>query len=304
MLRLGTRGSSLARWQAAWVASRLRELGVEVELVPITTAGDRLQSASEASEGQGIFTKEIQRALLDGRIDLAVHSLKDLPTDTVEGLALAAVPERGPTGDALVCREKVSLDNLPLGTRIGTSSLRRRSQLLHARRDLVIVEIRGNVDSRLIKLDRGEVDALVLAEAGLRRLDLADRIAEVLPSDKLLPAVGQGALAIETRSDDRRARDLTGRLNHPPTWAAVLCERAMLATLQGGCLAPIAGLAITDSNQLSLTGRVLSRDGVQRIETTQRSASDDAVGVGTRVAESLLRQGAGELIASSRRLSE
>ncbi len=300
MLRLGTRKSALARWQAEWVAARLRELGVDVELVPITTAGDRQQEFSQAIEGQGVFTKEIERALLDDRIDLAVHSLKDLPTGVVDGLTLAAVPERGPTADALLCRRHASLDELPLGARIGTSSLRRRAQLLHMRRDLAIMDIRGNVDSRLAKLERGDFDAIILAEAGLRRLGLDDRITEVLPLENVLPAVGQGALAIETRSDDAATRNAVGPLNHPPTLAAVLCERAMLSRLQGGCLAPIAGLARAAGNELSLTGRVIGHDGLRMLEESGRGALSDAELLGTHVAEALLNRGAGELIAASR----
>ena len=197
-LRIGTRATALARWQAEWIARQLGERGVEVELVPISTTGDQQHGTIESIGGQGIFTKEIQRALLEGRIDLAVHSLKDLPTDVVPGLCVTAVPERAAVGDVLVCRKWASLDELPQRATLGTGSLRRRAQLLHVRPDLQIRDIRGNVDTRLRKLDQGEYDAIVLAEAGLRRLGLADRITQVLPLTLLLPAVGQGALAVET----------------------------------------------------------------------------------------------------------
>ena len=201
-LRLGTRGSALARWQAEWVATRLKELGFEVELTPISTTGDRRHEAIETIGREGIFTKEIQLALLDGRVDLAVHSLKDLPTVAAPGLCLAAVPERSPVADALVSARGEPLEELPNGAVIGTGSLRRRAQLLHHRRDLKMKDIRGNVDTRLQKLRQGGYDALVLAEAGLRRLNFADRITQILPLKIMLPAVGQGALGLETREED------------------------------------------------------------------------------------------------------
>lgn len=305
-LRLGTRASALARWQAEWVAARLEGLGVEVELVPIATSGDRQQRGPiRTVGGQGIFTKEIQRALMDDRIDLAVHSLKDLPTLQPAGLCLAAVPERAPAGDVLVCPERASgqhgsLESLAERAVVGTGSLRRRSQLLHVRPDLRAKDIRGNVETRLRKLDAGNYDALVLAEAGLRRLGLAGRITQVLPYSVILPAVGQGALGLETRSDDRAARAASERLDHPPTHAAVLAERAMLATLQGGCLAAIAAWGRVEDQVLVLSGRVLSPDGAQRIETTLSGDPAAAEQLGGQVAEELIAQGAAELIQAAR----
>jgi hydroxymethylbilane synthase len=299
-LRLGTRASLLAQWQAQWVAARLRELGVEVDLVPISTSGDRNQAPIGAGEGRGLFTKELQRELSACRIDLAVHSLKDLPTDEVPGLALAAVPERAPAGDALVAVKYRAIDELPRGAVVGTGSLRRRAQLLHVRGDLRVQDIRGNVDTRLRKLDAGQYEAILLAEAGLRRLGMADRIAQALPMSVMLPAVGQGALGLETRSDDAAARQALAPLDHAPTHSAVLAERALLAALQGGCLAPIAAYGRTEGDRLELIGRVLSADGVRKIEAQRTAMPAEAVELGRRVAEDLLAQGAAALIAAAR----
>ncbi len=206
-LRLGTRASLLAQWQANWVTAELRQRGFEVELVPITTSGDQQQTASGPIAGTGIFTKEIQRELLDERIDLAVHSLKDLPTETVPGLALAAVPQRAPVADALVCDRFDCLELLPPGAVVGTGSLRRRAQLLNYRPDLEMRDIRGNVDTRLRKLHEGHYEAIILAQAGLERLALAKHITQVLPLSLMLPAVGQGALGIEARAHDTATRE-------------------------------------------------------------------------------------------------
>jgi len=302
-LRLGTRASALARWQADWVGARLEELGVEVLLVPVTTQGDRQQRGSVAAiGGQGVFTKEIQQALLDDRIDLAVHSLKDLPTEPVDGLSLAAVPERASPGDVLVCPEHATLDELPEGAVVGTGSLRRRAQILHVRPDLRIQDVRGNVDTRLRKLDAGDYDAVVLAEAGLRRLGLAERITQVLPTAILLPAVGQGALGLETRRDDGATRAVVGQLDHGPTHAAVLAERAMLAALEGGCLAPIAAWGRPEGDVLELTGRVLHPDGTRKIEATLTGRLDEPTELGDRVAAELAGQGAAELIRAGREM--
>lgn len=299
-LRLGTRSSPLARWQAEWVAARLAEQGTAVELVPITTQGDVKTGPLGQIGGQGVFTKEIQRALLEGQIDLAVHSLKDLPTAEVEGLSLAAVPPRESTADVLVSAKASSLEDLPHGARVGTGSLRRKAQLLHVRPDLVVLEIRGNVETRLRKLDDGEYDAIVLAEAGLKRLGFADRIAAVLPRVIMLPAVGQGALGIETRSDDERTRKLLAPLDDIATHAAVTAERSMLAALRGGCLAPVGAAGLVEGSALSLDGVVLSGDGRQRITAAAAGRIEDAVAIGQQAADLLLAQGAAEMIAESR----
>ncbi len=299
-IRLGTRSSALARWQADWVTGELQRRGVDVELVLIATSGDRQQGPIEAIGGQGVFTKEIQRALLDGRVDLAVHSLKDLPTDEVAGLCLAVVPPRAAVADALICRAHGSLDELPEGAVVGTGSLRRRSQLLHVRGDLQMKDLRGNVDTRLGKLASGDYDAVILAEAGLQRLGHADRITQRLPMSVMLPAVGQGALGLETRSDDRATIDWLSKLDHPPTHQAVVAERSLLSALQGGCLAPIAALGRVEGSQLQLAGRVLSLDGKQRLEAEDTAAASEAVQLGNRLADDLLSQGAGELVRQSR----
>ncbi|MCE9548051.1 MAG: hydroxymethylbilane synthase [Planctomycetia bacterium] len=301
-LRLGTRGSALARWQADWVSGELSRLGHTVTLVPIVTAGDREQGQPiQTLPGIGAFTKEIQRALLDGRIDLAVHSLKDLPTETVAGLALAAVPERESVADVLLSRDGQILDMLPAGARVGTGSLRRRTQLLHLRPDLSMHDIRGNVDTRLRKLDEGEFDAIILAEAGLKRLGLANRITQVLAQSKMLPAVGQGALAIETRADDVAAQAAVAPLEHPACRAAVVAERSLLAALDGGCLAPVGAWGrLNNAGQLLLDAVVLSADGTRRLFAAGQDNASAAFQLGQRVADDLLRQGAGELIRQAR----
>ncbi len=299
-LRLGTRGSPLAKWQAEWVAARLRERGTQVELVLITTTGDITDRSLSTVGGQGLFTKEIQRALLDHRIDLAVHSLKDLPTDPIAGLTLAATPPRENPGDALVTPRAATLDELPFGARVGTGSRRRQSQLLHLRPDLHVSDIRGNVDTRLRKLDQGEYDALVLAEAGLRRLDLAHRITQVLPPAMMLPAVGQGALGLETRVDDAQTRTAVEPLNDVPTYAAVTAERALLAHLRGGCMAPIAAWARMAGPALRLSAAVLSVDGRRKVSVSLAADPGDPQSLGRIAADELLALGAGELIASAR----
>ena len=299
-LRLGTRASPLARWQADWVASELRKRGVEVELVLISTQGDVKTGPLGQIGGQGLFTKEIQRALLEGQIDLAVHSLKDLPTAHVEGLALAAVPKRESINDAFVCGTVKSIAELPQNARIGTGSLRRRAQLLHLRPDLQMLEIRGNVDTRLRKLDAGEYDALVLAQAGLHRLGLDARIASIIPLTTMLPAVGQGALGIEARDDDAVTRELLAPLSHEATHRAVIAERSLLASLRGGCLAPVGAWGRVDGGLLLLDGVVLSGDGQKKISASASRPPSAAGDLGCDVAEQLLAQGAEGLIAASR----
>jgi hydroxymethylbilane synthase len=299
-LRIGTRGSMLARWQAEWVAERLRERGHGVEIVEIATRGDAERASPIGDIGTGVFTKEIQRALLAGEVDLAVHSLKDLPTEPVDGLQLAAVPPRASAADVLVARAAGSLDELPQRAGVGTGSIRRQAQLRHARPDLRIDGVRGNVDTRLAKLDAGEFDALVLAEAGLTRLGLADRIAQVLPFDVMLPAVGQGALGIECRADDAATSAALAALDDADSRAAVLAERALLAHLRGGCLAPVAAYGRIANGRLHLSAAVLSVDGAQRLSETDTSEPAEADALGRRVAERLLARGAAELIAGAR----
>jgi hydroxymethylbilane synthase len=323
-LRLGTRGSQLARWQADWVAGELRKFGHAIELIEIATHGDVDRARSIEQIGtQGVFTRAIQHALLSDDVDLAVHSLKDLPTDPVVGLVLAAVPQRESPADVLVGARGASseerrvsglpaqrdahssllaphLSLLPPAARIGTGSLRRQAQLRHSRPDLLITEVRGNVDTRLRKLDEGQFDAIVLAEAGLRRLGLQDRIRHVLPFDVMLPAVGQGALGIECRADDDATRTALSLLNDAATQAAVSAERALLHHLRGGCMAPVGALGLPEGSHLRLQAVVLSADGARRLAASDSAPSDGAETLGRRVAESLIKQGAAELIAETR----
>jgi hydroxymethylbilane synthase len=298
-IRLGTRGSALALWQAHFVAGRLREVapGIAIELVEIETSGDVIRDAPLAQiGGQGVFTKEIQRALQQGQVDVAVHSLKDLPTLAVENLVLAAVPPRGPTGDAFVSRKYTSFDALPKGGTVATSSQRRRSQILHRRPDLNLVEIRGNVDTRLRKLVEQDLDAIILAEAGLIRLGRADEITHVLDSIWMLPAVGQGALGLECRADDADTGKLLANLNDPPTHHCVLAERAFLRGLGGGCQVPIGAATTVRGDQLWLRGVVLSPDGRQRVEASRHGHLTDAEKSGSELANDLLKRGATELL--------
>lgn len=299
-LRLGTRASPLARWQADWVAARLGEHGVAVELVPITTQGDVKTEPLGQIGGQGLFTKELQRAILAGQIDLAVHSLKDLPTVSVAGLTIAAVPERETVHDMLVSRVARRIEDLPAAARVGTGSLRRKAQLLHLRPDLVVSDIRGNVETRLKKLEAGEFDAIILAEAGLKRLDIARDIAHLIPPRVMLSAVGQGALGIEARSDDGRTLSLLAPLDDSESHQAVTAERSLLFTLRAGCLAPVGAWARVARNRLELKAVVLSPDGAQRIVASGDGEPMAAQDLGRQVAEQLLSQGASDLIAGTK----
>jgi hydroxymethylbilane synthase len=301
-LRIGTRSSALARWQADWVAAQLKALAVDVELVHITTRGDQQQEPIGAASSPGLFTKEIQRALLDGRIDVAVHSLKDLPTDVPPGLCLAAIPPRASVADAMVAPTWGDWSKLPRGARVATGSLRRRAQLLYARCDLVMCDIRGNIDTRLRKIEEGQFDAVILAEAGLRRLGLDRQITQILPMSLLLPAVGQGALGIEARADDQAARQCLEALDHTPSRVGVTAERALLAALHGGCLAPIAGWGRIEAERLVLTGRVLSSDGSRRLEATLSDVPAESESLGRKVAAVLAEAGAEEFIQAAREL--
>ena len=265
LIRLGTRQSALALWQADYVSNSLRSLGHEVQLIRITTSGDISTTPLGESGGQGVFTKEIQRALLDNRCDLAVHSLKDLPTEIIPELTLVAVPPREDTADCLISKD-LHLADLPIGASIGTGSPRRKASLLHIRPDLLVKDIRGNVDSRLRKQDRGEYDAIILAFAGLYRLGLQDRITQKFSSDEMLPAVGQAALGLETRIDDKDTIQAVKQLDHAISHAAVLAERTLLRAMRAGCLAPLACNAIVQEDSLHLLARVFSSDGKKRIE--------------------------------------
>ncbi len=298
-LRLGTRRSPLALWQARHVEAKLLPLvdPVPIELVLIDTHGDRDQASALSNMGGfGVFTKAIQDALLDRRADVAVHSLKDLPTIPTVGLELAAVPPRGPTGDAFVSVKWTQFDDLPAGATVGTSSLRRRAQLLNRRPDLRLVELRGNVDTRLRKLTEQNLDAIILAEAGLSRLGLESHITEVLDSEWMLPAVGQGAIGLECRTDDEFARETVGGVSDHDTLARVTAERAMLAALGGGCLVPIGATSSVERGVLTVRGAVLNRDGTRRVVATHRGSSAAPLAVGQELAAMLLAEGAGDVL--------
>lgn len=300
VLRLGTRGSTLAQWQAKWVATELRHAGFEVDIVLIRTQGDARSGPIGELGGQGVFTKEIQRALLDHRIDVAVHSLKDLPTEPVQGLEIVAVPPRESAGDALVSRDRVAFDQLPTGAVVGTGSMRRQAQLLHARGDLTVRGIRGNVETRLRHLDDGAYDALVMAEAGLKRLALSHRVTDVLPKSWMLPAIGQGALAVETRAGDQRTREKVACLDDSDTHSCVMAERVLLASLHGGCLAPVGAWGRVKEGQLFLDASVLHPQGTTRLSGHVVGLPEQSEEVGRKAADQLLSQGAGDLIAAAR----
>lgn len=297
MIRLGTRASALALAQAAEVAGALRRLGAQVDVVPMRTEGDRRLEARLADVGgKGLFVREIEEALRGGTIDAAVHSLKDLPADLPPGLVLAAYPEREDARDVLLTREGGGLEALGSGAVVGTSSPRRRALLLAVRPDLAVAPIRGNVDTRIRKLEAGDFDAVILAAAGLRRLGLTPLHAEPLAADVFVPAVGQGILAVEVRQDDRTVRALVGALDHVPTRACALGERAYLGRLGGSCNTAMAAHAVVDGARsparLRMTGVVASEDGGRLLRATATGDAADAEAVGCGLAEALLRQGA------------
>ncbi len=299
-LRIGTRGSPLALWQANYVADRLRPLAAPrpVELILIETSGDMVRDLPLSQiGGDGVFTKEIQRALLMDVVDVAVHSLKDLPTTPVAGLTLGAVPVRGPTGDVFVSRRHGRFDDLPQGAVVATSSLRRRGQALHRRPDLKLTTIRGNVETRLRKLDEQNLDAIILAQAGLERLGLAAHITELLDPSWMFPAVGQGALGLECRADDAAVLAVLGPLNDGPTRAAVLAERALLRGLGGGCLVPIGARAVVERDRLTLWAVVLAPDGSRREADEAEGPATEAETIGKTLADRMLAHGARELLA-------
>jgi hydroxymethylbilane synthase len=293
MLVIASRGSQLALWQARWVQARLAEVHLESRIEVIKTMGDKITDVPLAKVGtKGLFTKEIEEALLDGRADLAVHSLKDLPTDLPAGLVLAAVPPREDPRDAILGRR---LTDLKAGAKVGTSSLRRESQLRHKRPDLAVESLRGNLDTRLRKLQEGRYDAIVLAAAGLNRLGWQRHIAEILPSEVMCPAIGQGALALETR-ESGPGRDACAQFDHPDTRAAVTAERAVLATLGGGCQVPIGANAVIRESRLHLRAIVAAPDGSQLVSAESRESPDQAESQGRALANELLRKGARQIL--------
>ncbi len=297
-LRLGTRGSKLALWQAEWIAGRLHAIGVEAEISIISTSGDNTMRPLSQIGGQGAFVKEIQRALIEERIDLAVHSLKDLPTDQPRELTLAAIPPRESNRDVLLSTRYGSLKDFSSGATIATGSARRASQLRRLRTDLTIVDVRGNVDTRLRKLDSGEFDGLVLAEAGLKRLGLTDRVVEPFDFRDMLPAVGQGALGVEARRGDGELIARLTALDDEETRASIVAERSMLASLGGGCQTSIGAWGRVENKRLLLMGRILSEDGANRIECELDGEILAGEELGRRTAEELRRLGASELLRS------
>lgn len=308
---IGTRGSKLALWQAEWVKSELERMnpGLDVELNKIKTTGDKILDVPLAKVGgKGLFVKEIEEALLGGRADLAVHSMKDVPTEFPSGLHLAVICKREDPRDAFISGiqdSKFKVENfaaLPEGATVGTSSLRRSSQLLHNRPDLKIVQLRGNLDTRLRKLDEGQFDAIILAAAGVKRLGWAERITEILPPETSLPAIGQGAIGIECRTDDAFINGLISPLNHPETSICVRAERACLKKLEGGCQVPIAAHARLKGDEgtgrtLVIEGLVGSVPGDRIIKSRLEGKPEDAEDIGTRLGEDLLARGADKILA-------
>ncbi|SPE22590.1 hydroxymethylbilane synthase [Candidatus Sulfopaludibacter sp. SbA3] len=295
MLVIASRGSQLALWQAHWVQGQLSAAGHECRIEIIRTTGDKITDVPLAKVGsKGLFTKEIEEALLDGRADLAVHSLKDLPTELPEGLVLSAVPERADPRDAVIGKR---IADLPQGARVGTSSLRRSAQLRKLRPDLAIESVRGNLDTRLRKLDEGQYDAILLAAAGLMRLGWGDRIAEILSAEVMCSAVGQGALAIETRAAGP-GFDACSALDHPDTRAAVLAERGVLASLGGGCQVPIGAHATIERGTVRLLGVVASPDGSEIVRAESQGPVAEAESLGRRLGQTLLDLGARQILES------
>ena len=298
---IGTRGSKLALWQAHWIEQQLRDREIPTRIEIIKTTGDKITDVALAKVGsetglKGVFTKEIEDALIAGSIDLAVHSLKDLPTELDPRLAVNVIPKRADPRDALA---GMTLAELPEGARVGTSSLRRAAQMRRLRPDVQVVDIRGNVDTRLRKLGEGRYDAILLASAGLHRLGWQDRIAEILEPEVMLPAVGQGALGIETRVGDDAVNELLSPLDDPQTRVAVSAERALLAALGGGCQVPLGAHAVVEGERLSLLAAVISGDGERAIRVAVAGEKDAPEELGRGAAAQLLEQGARELMVQS-----
>lgn len=299
-IRLGTRASQLALAQSHTIKAQLERLGAEVELIEIRTMGDSDLGSLAQIGGQGVFTKQLQMALQQQQIDLAVHSLKDLPTADHPQLTLAAVPVRENRCDTLITIDNLSLTELRRGAVIGTGSVRRSAQLLRMRPDLEIRDIRGNVDTRLAKLQQGDYDGIVLAVAGLNRLGLKSQMGRVFSTSEMLPAVGQGALGLEIRRDDERTRGWIQQLNHPASYFTAIAERAMLQKLYAGCLSPVGADSKIEESEIHLTGIVLSRDGNQAVTASAVAPiSSDPIQLGYNVASQLLQQGAGRLISKA-----
>jgi len=300
-IRIATRKSPLAMWQAEHVAAELRRIhpGLQVELLGMSTQGDKILDTPLAKiGGKGLFIKELEQGMLEGAADIAVHSMKDVPVELPEGLHLAVIMQREDPRDAFVSSRYANLDELPEGACVGTASLRRQSQLLESRPDLVIKSLRGNVNTRLRKLDEGEYDAIILAAAGLIRLGFESRIRARIGPERSLPAIGQGAVGIECRRDDRAINELLAPLHHPDTAACVRAERAMNHRLNGGCQVPIAGYAMLESGHLWLRGLVGDPDGSRIIRGEVEGSVDEAEQMGAGLAGKLLEWGADEILSA------
>jgi hydroxymethylbilane synthase len=298
-VRIGTRGSPLALAQTRWVETRLQALhpGLATELVIIKTTGDKLKDVPLAQiGGKGLFIKEIEEALLAGEVDLAVHSLKDMPAEMPPGCALGAVPEREDCRDAFISHRHASLGEIPAGGRVGTGSLRRKVQILHRRPDLEVVHLRGNVDTRLRKLETEGLDAIILAAAGLKRLGLGHIPRGYLAETEMLPAIGQGALGLEVRGDDRTMLDLLKPLNHAPTQVAVTGERAFLARLEGGCQVPVAALGRLEEGSLALEALISDVEGRELLQDRLTGTPEEAASMGRRLADLLLDRGGRQIL--------
>jgi hydroxymethylbilane synthase len=301
-LRIGSRGSTLAMWQSHHVCGELMRLwGCDAEIVRIRTVGDRdAESAIPLLGSKGVFIKEIEEALLSGRVDLAVHSMKDVPTETPAALIFPAILKRGDARDCLISRGHLQLAQLPPGAVVGTSSLRRQAQLRGFRRDLDVRDLRGNVETRMTKVDEGELDAVVIARAGVERLRAARKIAETFSTEVMLPAVGQGALCIETRAEDTELVGLLGALDDSETRACVTAERALLGRLEGGCQVPLGALAHTEGESLVLEACVMALDGGESIRRIARGRAAVPGNLGIELGEKLLAEGAGRLLERAR----
>ena len=301
-IRIATRSSQLALWQAHHVKSLIaKACGIKVKIVHVKTEGDQNQTDPlRQFGGAGLFAREVQRSVLDGHTHIAVHSLKDLPTESADGLLLAGIPKRAPRFDAILLPEgatnPTSVHELPEKSRIGTGSPRRQAQLLHMRPDLRVLEIRGNVETRIAKLDDGEYDAIVLAEAGLRRLGLENRISFLVQPPEMYPAVGQGAIGIECRSDDENVQNVLQQITDEDVACCTRAERSLLLELRAGCHAPLGALTELDAGQMKLTGILLSSDGTQRLEATADGPVESAVELGVAVAQQLLSAGGQKLV--------
>tara|TARA_B100000579_G_C22799486_1_gene838944 strand:- start:257 stop:1219 length:963 start_codon:yes stop_codon:yes gene_type:complete len=302
-LRIATRGSLLALWQANWIREKINEQHseIKVELVIVTTAGDlnQQQPLSEIG-GKGLFVKDLEKTLLDGSADLAVHSMKDVTSILPEGLEISVIAERDDPRDAWICPKFGTIENFPIGATVGTSSLRRTAFLKHLRPDIKVRSLRGNVPTRLGKLDREEVDAIILAVSGLKRINLENRITEILPMEWMLPAIGQGAIGIETRSGDHYTLSLIEHINDPVTYGCLLAERSLLYELEGNCQTPIAGYCINKVEELYLKSALCDPEGKSLIEYEARAQPHNAVSLGKESAEWLLKNGGEQILQKSK----